>query len=272
MKRPYVIGGIVIVVIIIIVGVYFAFTSDTKSPAPSTPANSTDDINSVIDNQIKEIANDVEKSAREGYISRREYYSSDSAQSVGEFVRIVLSNIMGKPIKAVIERDDVSGVLKVVMNGVDPKVFEPSLSVISNCVSEKIKTANGPREMPMHVYSCTNDYFSKNGKEFEDKIMPAILDMNKNAFYEYASPETQADYKRRGGLRNAHILCEWEHGTGSPELEGCVDSDPKTITWDKQKEIMEKIKEREIAEKEAEEAEEAEREKKLTASYKEYSN
>ena len=53
----------------------------------------------------------------------------ESAQSLEDFTRIVLSNVMGKPVKAVVSRDDVSGVLKVVMTGVDPTVFEPSVSL-----------------------------------------------------------------------------------------------------------------------------------------------
>jgi uncharacterized protein YpmB len=249
MKKSYVIGAIVIVITIIIVGVYFAFRSGTKSPAPSPSVDTADGINDSVDKAIKKIANDVEKSTKEGYISRREYMTSDPSQSLGKLTEIVLTNIMGKPIKAIIERDNVSGVLKVVMNGVDPKVFEPSLSSISDCVSKKIKTAQDIQEIDStSIYNCTNDYFSKNGKEFDEKIVPAALSMIENSYNNFASENERKAIESRGGSTKAHTLCLVVHGTdSSPEFEKCLDSDPKTITWDKLKEIMVKRRNREEA-------------------------
>ena len=260
MKKSYVIGAIVIVITIIIVGVYFAFRSGTKSPAPapSPSVDITDGINDAIDKEIKKIANDVEKSAKEGYISRREYYSPDPSQSLATLTEIVLTNIITKPITAIVERDDVSGLLKVVMNGVDPKVFEPSLSGISNCVSTSITTAPNIKKFDrMNIYNCTNDYFSKNGKEFDEKIVPAALSMMENSYNNFASENKRKAIESRGGSIKTLGLCSMIHGEDSPELEKCIDSGAETITWDKFKENMIKRREREEAKIKAEE--EAER-------------
>lgn len=242
--------GMVLGIIVLLVGGiwwlvnFFKKKGDSPSPSPvDSPASVGDGINDAVDKEIKEIADDVEKSAKEGYISRREYYSSDPAQSAGEFVRIVLSNIMGKPIKAVIERDDVSGVLKVLMTGVDPKVFEPSLSVISNCVSEKIKTASPSLENidPMTIYNCTNDYFSKNGKEFEDKIVPAALTIVESVHSEYASPEAIKAVENRGGVKR-FLACEFDRAGKNPQYTSMDDcfkgAQTPEITWDKANAIM----------------------------------
>lgn len=236
-KTPLIIAAIILLLASVGVAIwYFGFRGSSSAKSPESAG---DGVNEVIDDQIKEIADDVANSAKEGYMNRIEYMTPDPTQSISEFTRIVLTNIAGKPIKAVVSRDDVSGILKVVMNGVDPKVFEPSLSVISDCVSETIKTgpSDGINALPMNTYNCTNDYFSKNGKEFEDKIVPAILDMYENAFYDYASENERKKIESQGGAKktlrcyinyrgNDVTNCFKEPGEGPP------------ITWDKVSEII----------------------------------
>lgn len=236
--KPAIIIGIVIVVIIIAVAAYFALRSDTPAPAPSpdvgAPAEIGDGINDVIDSQIDEIANDVAIAAKEGYISRREYYTTDS--KLRDLTKIVMKNIAGKPIKAIVSRDDASGVLKVLMTGVDPNVFQPSVSAISDCVSGKIKTSTtGPQDIPMYAYDCTNDYFSENSSEFE-KVAPAALTMYENAFNQYASEERKEKIKEMGGLKKG-FSCYLVNGTETgDEFESCINgSETPKITWENAK-------------------------------------
>ena len=248
--KPAIIGGIVILAIIAIIASYFALRKSDASPVPvpaesPTPVNTGGAMDEVVDNQIAEIANDVANSAREGYMSRKEYMTPDPAQNVAEFTRIVLSNIVGKPIKAVVSRDDVSGVLKVVMTGVDPTVFEPSVSSISECVSEKIKTANGPEDMPMHVYSCADDYFSANKSEFKDTLVPAALTMYENAYNEYGTKREIEHIKNQGGMKKL-MSCEFDQRVGeNPEynsMDDCIKAaQTPDITWDKANTVMKRI-------------------------------
>lgn len=240
--KPAIIIGTIVVVIIIAVASYLALKSGTKSPtqapAQAPPANVGDSINSVIDSQIEEIVNDVSNAAKEGYISRREYYTPGS-HSVADFTSIVLKNIVGKPVKAIISRDDVSGVLKVIMTGVDPNVFEPSVSAISECVSDKLKTSTvGPRNIPAYAYDCTNDYFSENNLEFE-KVAPAALTMYENAFNHYASEESKEEIKEKGGLKKG-FSCYLVNGSeNSPEFDSCMNgSETPKITWEHAKPFL----------------------------------
>ena len=239
--------GILTIVVIVIVALYFAFRPVGTGSVPASPASpapvATGDINNVVDTQIEEIANDVANSAREGYISRKEYMSPESdpesAQSLEDFTRIVLSNVMGKPVKAVVSRDDVSGVLKVVMTGVDPTVFEPSVSSISDCVSEKIKTSTtGPRDVPSHARACADEYFSVNGTEFEDNIVPTALTMYENAFNEYASGGRKEEAKQKGGPKKI-MACKISN-SGAASFNACLEgSEIPKITWQN---IIDKMK------------------------------
>lgn len=227
--NPAIILGIVVVVIIIAVASYFSLRSN---PEVGASAKIGGDVNDAIDSQIEEISNDVANAAREGYISQREYMTPDPAQSIEDLTKSVLTNILGKPVKAIVSRDDVSGVLKVLMTGVDPNVFEPSVSGISDCVSGKIKTSTGfvSNDLPMYAYDCTNEYFSENNLEFE-KIVPAALTMYENAYKQYASEAEKEKVEKSGGLKKT-FSCMIIH-ENSPELEQCMNgSEIPKITWE----------------------------------------
>lgn len=242
--KPAIAIGIGVLVVIIIVAAYFAFRSAKSGPSPPASADSGSTVSDAIDNQIDEIANDVANAAREGYISRREYMTPDPAQSVADFTKIVLSNVVGKPVKAVVSRDDVSGILKVVMTGVDPNVFEPAISNISDCVSGKIRTgpagAPGVNSVPMYIKNCANDYFSTNKSEFQDKIVPAALTIYENAYNKYASKTEREAIESRGGIKKTtNCLLNYRE----PNIEKCLDDeiDNPPITWDKVSEILDTV-------------------------------
>ena len=247
--KPAVITGIVVVVIIIAFASYFALRSDIPTPAPApspevgAPAEIGDSINDVIDSQIEEIANDVANAAKEGYISRREYFTPDSALELKNLTQIVLDNIAGKPIEAIVSRDDVSGILKVIMNGVDPNVFKPSVSAISDCVSDKIKTwtEGSSSDIRRYAYDCTNDYFSENSPEFEN-ITPAALTMYENAFNKYAPEDTKEQFKEKGGFKKVQS-CSLANKGNREDIKSCMNgSEIPKITWKHAKPILENFR------------------------------
>tara|TARA_R110002074_G_scaffold8841_4_gene35806 strand:+ start:14716 stop:15471 length:756 start_codon:yes stop_codon:yes gene_type:complete len=233
--KPAVIGVIAVIVILVAIAVYFAF-GGSAAPTQAAPATeSQDGINEIVDQQIKAIADDVAKSAKEGYISNVEYMSPPSAGgNVGKLTAIVLKNIVAQPIKAVISRDEISGVLKVVMTGVDPSVFEPSLSNISECVSDKIRLpATKPGDLPMDIYNCADTYFKANSTEFEDTIVPAALDMWKNAITEYSSPNAEKIAAMGDDAFKKGIACSLNGRGTEAQLQVCIDEDTtQKITWD----------------------------------------
>ena len=253
--KPAVITGIVVVVIIIAFASYFALRSDIPTPAPApspevgAPAEIGDSINDVIDSQIEEIANDVANAAKEGYISRREYYTpdseSESKSKLRDLTKIVLKNIAGKPIKAIVSRGDVSGVLKVLMTGVDPNVFKPAVSAISKCVSGEITAASpesGPREIPRYAYDCTYNHFSKNKSEFENIIAPAALTMYENAFNKYAPEDTKEQFKEKGGFKKVQS-CSLANKGNREDIKSCMNgSEIPKITWKHAKPILENFR------------------------------
>jgi len=235
--------GIGAIVAAILVSAYFVFfRSGTKAPEAGAPSDIGDGINDVVDNQIEEIANDVANAAREGYIYRREYMSPDPSKNIEDFTKIVLSNIVGKPIKAVISRDDVSGILKVLMTGVDPNVFEPSVSAISDCVSDKLKTSKQKSrpDIATYTYDCADDYFSTNKSEFNDKIVPAALTMYENAYNEYAPEKEREKVESQGGIKKT-AKCLFNYR--GPNIDKCLNDeiDNPQITWDKVREILDMV-------------------------------
>ena len=152
---------------------------------------------------------------------------------IAKLVEIVMKNILGKPVKAYVERDDVSKVLKVVMQGVDPDVFEPSLSAISSCVSDKIRNLqqNKQNVRGTEIYDCVDNYFSKNGTEFQDKIAPAALTMYENAFNQYASESEKETMKDRGGIKK--ISACGITNDDSSQYRSCLSgSETPKITWE----------------------------------------
>ena len=258
--KPAIIIGIVIAVILVTVGAYFALRGGDDSPPPSPSLSPTpaavdkvqDGIDNVVDKQIEEIANDVANSAREGYISRREYMtptpspgssevSPGSEEALEDLTRIVLKNILGKPVKAIVAREEVSGILKVVMTGVDPNVFEPALDEITTCASKEITESTSGGLIgggPKNVMTCVDNYFSENPTEFQDTIMPAALTMWENGYNEYAPPAEKEQIASNGGLRRMRT-CRIKEGGAKNPSQACIDGpeDPK-ITWDAFKTAM----------------------------------
>ena len=236
---PFAIGGLLVLLLLLLLFYFVFFNKSKSSPEPDAgEPPSTGSIDDVIDNQINEISKDVENSVKEGYISQREYMSPDPSKSIVDFTEIVLKYVVGKPIKAVVSRDDVSGVLKVAMTGVDPKVFEPSVSKISECVSDKLKTAKTGVEdnVPMYVFKCTDEYFSTNGKEFQDTIAPAALTMYENAFNKYASESEKKRIEESGGFKKM-AACKFVN-TGGQRNECMKGTETPKITWDKVKKYV----------------------------------
>ena len=262
--KPAIIGGIVILAIIAIIASYFALrksdaspvTGPVTSPEKESPSGTTG-VGNVVDDQVDIIVTSI----KEGYVRRVEYMTnaeganSDAGdkEKIAKLVEILLSNGMTKPVTALTGRDDVSGRLKLILDGADLGSVQPILDRIGTCVSDKISKVDASkgrsetmRTLQREIYECADNELS-NGTEFQDVVVPFMETVGRNIVTNFGTQSEKESFDDRVKKSKCalDIYTNPEHNKlvvqpSDPRIDTLCRDEPQ-ITWNGLKEFGEAV-------------------------------